>query len=81
MFWYLGLKEEGVDSVKDAWKYVEVEDNSSWQFGIKGGYIVMNVYHHAGEDGTSGMFIREDRQGEKKINAFNSNGLLTSSQI
>ena len=57
MFWYLGLKEEGVDSVKDAWKYVEVEDNSSWQFGIKGGYIVMNVYHHAGEDGTSGMFM------------------------
>jgi len=69
LFRFKDLREEGIKSVKEAWSHVEGEANSTWQFGsgkplyrctllrIHGGYIVMNIYHHAAADGTSGMLM------------------------
>ena len=51
------------------WSMVEEEVNTPWQFGsgrplyrcilvrLLDGYVVMNIYHHAAADGTSGMLV------------------------
>lgn len=69
VFSYRDLAEEGVEGIEGAWHLVEEEVNTPWKFGssaplyrcvllkVMSGYIVMNIYHHAAADGTSGMLV------------------------
>ena len=55
--------------MKDVWDLVEEEANRPWDYGgdqplfrsvlmrLVGGYVIMNVYHHAAGDGTTGMIV------------------------
>ena len=55
--------------MKDVWDLVEEEANKPWEYGsgkplfrsvllrLIGGYVIMNIYHHAAGDGTTGMIV------------------------
>ena len=55
--------------MKDVWDLVEAEANKPWDYGsgqplfrsvllrLGGGYVIMNIYHHAAGDGTTGMIV------------------------
>ena len=59
----------GNGSIGGVWSLVESEANRAWQYGsgkplyrntllrVIGGYMVMNCYHHAAGDGTTGMIV------------------------
>jgi len=78
-FHYEDLRESGVKSVADAWHLVEKETNYTWELGsgkplykcsllrIIGGYIVMNIYHHAAADGTSGLLMMGEIMKQYKL--------------
>ena len=54
---------------KDVWDLVEEEANKPWEYGsgkplfrsvllrLIGGYAILNIYHHAAGDGTTGMIV------------------------
>jgi len=69
IFSYRDCSHQGYSSLEDVWHLVEEESNTPWDYGsgrplfrnvlmkIVGGYVVINTYHHAAGDGTSGMII------------------------
>jgi len=69
VFSFTDLREKGCESLEDVWDLVEEEANRPWDYTcdqplfrsvllrLVGGYVIMNVYHHAAGDGTTGMIV------------------------
>jgi len=69
IFCFKDCRDLGYSTLRDAWSLAEDEANKPWNYGsgkplfrsmllrVLEGYIMMNIYHHAAGDGTSGMIM------------------------
>ena len=69
VFSFQDMRGGGRDKLEDVWDSVQEEANRPWDYGcgrplfrssllrLVGCYVIMNVYHHAAGDGTSGMIV------------------------